>query len=150
MIIVFIIAGVVALRSLPLESTPEVDLGIISISAVLPGASPESVEDLVTKKIEKEVSKVKDIDKMTSTSMNSVASVVLQFKTGVDMKQALQDVKEQVDIAQKNFPESANDPVVKTLNFRDTPVWIFSLSGNKTPLELNNIANDIKDELEKI
>ena len=150
MILVFIIAGVVALRSLPLESTPEVDLGIISISAVLPGASPESVEDLVTKKIEKEVSKVKDIDKMTSTSLNSVASVVLQFKTGVDMKQALQDVKEQVDIAKKNFPESANDPVVKTLNFRDTPVWIFSLSGNKTPLELNNIANDIKDELEKI
>lgn len=87
---------------------------------------------------------------MTSTSLNSVASVVLQFKTGVDMKQALQDVKEQVDIAKKNFPESANDPVVKTLNFRDTPVWIFSLSGDKTPLELNNIANDIKDELEKI
>jgi multidrug efflux pump subunit AcrB len=87
----------------------------------------------VTKKIEKEVSKVADIDKMTSTSLNSVASVVIQFKTGVNMTRALQDVKEQVDIAKKNFPESAKEPSVKELNFRDTPVWIFSLSGQKTP-----------------
>lgn len=87
---------------------------------------------------------------MTSTSLNSVASVVLQFKTGVDMKQALQDVKEQVDIAKKNFPESAKEPTVKKINFSDTPVWIFSLSGDKTPLELNKIAETIRDELEKI
>lgn len=87
---------------------------------------------------------------MTSTSLNSVASVVLQFKTGADMKQMLQDVKEQVDIAKKDFPDSAKDPTVSELNFRDTPVWIFSLSGNKTPLELNQIAKKIKDELEKI
>lgn len=149
-IIVFIIAGIIALRTLPLESTPEVDLGIISITVALPGASPESVEDLIVKKIEKEVSKVKDIDKMTSTSQNSFASVTLQFKTGVDMKKVLQDVKEQVDLAKKNFPESAKEPSVKELNFRDTPIWVFSLAGNKTPLELNEIAKDIKDEIEKI
>ncbi len=127
-IIVFIIAGIIALKSLPLESTPEVDLGIISINVALPGASPESVEDLVVKKIEKNVSKVKDIDKMTSTSQNSFASVTLQFKTGVDMKKALQDVKEQVDLAKKDFPESAKEPTVKELNFRDTPIWVFSLA----------------------
>ena len=149
-IILFIIAGIIALRSLPLESTPEVDLGIIAVSASLPGASPESVEDLIVKKIEKEVSKVKDIDKMTSTSQNSFGTVVMQFKSGVDMTKALQDVKENVDIAKKNFPESAKEPTVRELNFRDTPIWIFSLSGNKTPLELNQIAKDIRDELEKI
>jgi multidrug efflux pump subunit AcrB len=149
-IIVFIVAGIIALRSLPLESTPEVDLGIISINVVLPGASPESVEDLVVKKIEKNVSKVKDIDKMTSTSQNSFASVILQFKTGVDMKKALQDVKEHVDVAKKDFPESAKEPTVNELNFRDTPIWVFSLAGDKTPLELNQIAKNIKDEIEKI
>lgn len=71
LIIMMVVSGIIALRSLPLESTPEVNLGIISISASLPGASPESIEDLIVKKIEKEVSKVKDIDKMTSTSQNS-------------------------------------------------------------------------------
>lgn len=150
LIIVIIIAGIVALRSLPLESTPEVDLGIISVSVALPGASPESVEDLVIKKIEKEVGKVKGIDKMSSTSQNSFGTVMLQFKSGIDMTKALQEVKENVDIAKKNFPESAKEPSVKELNFRDTPIWIFSLSGNKTPLELNIIAKDIRDELEKI
>lgn len=150
LIVVIIIAGIVALRSLPLESTPEVDLGIISISVALPGASPESVEDLVVKKVEKEVGKVGGIDQMTSTSQNSFGTVILQFKSGVDMTKALQEVKENVDIAKKNFPESAKEPSVKELNFRDTPIWIFSLSGNKTPLELNLIAKDIRDELEKI
>ena len=87
---------------------------------------------------------------MTSTSQNSFASVTLQFKTGVDMKKALQDVKEQVDLAKKDFPESAKEPSVKELNFRDTPIWVFSLAGNKTPLELNEIAKDIKEEIEKI
>ena len=149
-IVAFIIAGTISLRSLPLESTPEVDLGIISISVGLPGASPESVEDLIVKKVEKDVSKVKDIDKMTSTSQNSFGIITLQFKTGVDMNKALTDVKEQVDLAKKDFPDSATEPSVKEVNFSDTPVWIFSLSGNKTPLELNNIAKTISDELETI
>ncbi len=149
-IVMMIVAGIIALQSLPLESTPEVDLGIIAISASLPGASPESIEDLVVKKIEKEVSKVKDIDKMTSTSQNSFWTVMIQFKTGVNITKALQDVKEQVDIAKKNFPAETKEPTVSELNFSDTPIWIFSLSGNKTPLELNQIAKDIRDELEKI
>lgn len=150
LIVMMIVSGIIALQSLPLESTPEVNLGIIAVSASLPGASPESIEDLIVKKIEKEVSKVKDIDKMTSTSQNSFGTVTLQFKSGVDTNKALQDVKEQVDIAKKSFPEGTKEPTVRELNFSDTPIWIFSLSGNKTPLELNQIAKDIRDELEKI
>ncbi len=150
LIVMMVVAGIISLRSLPLESTPEVDLGIIAISASLPGASPESIEDLVVKKIEKEVSKVEGIDKMTSTSQNSFGTVMIQFKTGVDITKALQEVKEQVDIAKKTFPEETKEPTVSELNFSDTPIWIFSLSGNKTPLELNQIAKDIRDELEKI
>lgn len=150
LILVIIIAGVISLRSLPLESTPEVDLGIISISVSLPGASPSSVEDLIVKKIEKEVSKVKDIDTMTSTSQNSFGSVTLQFKNGVDINKALQETKEKVDIARRSFPEGTREPAVAEVNFSDTPIWIFSLSGDKTPLELNEIAKNIQEELEKI
>lgn len=149
-ILVMIIAGVLSLRSLPLESTPEVDLGIISISVALPWASPSSVEDLIVKKIEKEVSKVKDIDTMTSTSQNSFGSVTLQFKNGVDINKALQEIKEKVDIARRSFPDWTKEPAVRELNFSDTPIWIFSLSGDKTPLELNEIAKDIQEELERI
>ncbi len=75
---------------------------------------------------------------------------MIQLKTGVNITKALQDVKEQVDIAKKNFPAETKEPTVSELNFSDTPIWIFSLSGNKTPLELNQIAKDIRDELEKI
>ena len=150
LIIVMVVAGIIALRGLPLESTPEVDLGIISIGVSLPGASPASVEDLIIKKIEKEVSKVPDIDTMTSTSQNSFGTVVIQFKNGVGINTALQEVKEKVDIAKRDFPEGTKEPTVSEVNFSDTPIWIFSLSGNKTPLELNEIAKDIREELERI
>jgi multidrug efflux pump len=76
--------------------------------------------------------------------------VILQFKSGVDVNKALLEVKEQVDIAKRNFPEGTKEPTVRELNFSDTPIWIFSLSGDKTPLELNQVAKDIRDELEKI
>jgi multidrug efflux pump subunit AcrB len=150
LILVMVVAGIIALRGLPLESTPEVDLGIISVSVALPGASPASIEDLIVKKIEKEVSKVKDIDTMTSTSQNSSGSVTLQFKNGVDINKALQEVKEKVDIAKRDFPEGTKEPTVTEVNFSDSPIWIFSLSGDKTPLELNEIAEDIQEELERI
>lgn len=59
MIFIIGIAGFLGLRALPLESTPEVKIGVVSVITTLPGGSPEVLEDLVTKKIEQEVSKIK-------------------------------------------------------------------------------------------
>lgn len=148
-IMVIFIAGFLWLKSLPLESTPEVDIGMAVISTVFPWASPETVEDLVTKKIEKEISKVKWIDTITSSSMNSVSVITVQFLSTVVTQQAVSELKDKVDFAKSELPTDAKEPVVKEVSFDDTPIWTFAISGDYDGFELYDYAKKIRDELEK-
>ncbi len=148
-IMVITIAWLLGLKSLPLESTPEVDIGMAFISTTFPGASPETVEDLVTKKIEKQIAKVKWIDTMNSTSMNSASLITVQFSSNVDTQTAIADLKDKVDLAKSDLPEDANDPFVKEVSFDDTPIWTFSISGEYDGFQLYDYAKNIKEELEK-
>ncbi|MDD2516513.1 MAG: efflux RND transporter permease subunit, partial [Candidatus Gracilibacteria bacterium] len=146
---VIFIAGYMSLKSLPLESTPEVQIGIAGVITVMPGASPEMMEDLVTKKLEKEIGKVKGIDTMTSSSKNSMSSITVQFKSTVDIPTAIRDLKDKVDSAKKDLPTDAKDPVVKEFSMDDTPVWTFAISGDYDGFQLYEYAKKIKEEIEK-
>lgn len=148
-ILVIIVAWLLWLKSLPLESSPEVNIWIAFVSTALPWASPESIEDLVTKKIEKQVAKVKWIDTITSTSMNSVSMIVVQFKSNVDTDTALRDLKDKVDLAKTDLPSDAKDSIVKEVSFDDTPIWTFSISWKYNSFKLYDYAKSIRDELEK-
>lgn len=148
-IFIIFVAGFLWLQSLPLESNPEVNIGMAVVSTVLPGASPESIEDLVTKKIEKQIAKVKWIDTITSSSINSASVITVQFKSSVDTKEALRDLKDKVDLAKTDLPSDAKDSVVKEVSFDDSPIWTFSISGNYDGFALYEYAKTIKEELEK-
>jgi multidrug efflux pump subunit AcrB len=149
LILIIAIAGFLSLRSLPLESNPEVQIGIGVVITTLPGASPQVMEDLVTKKIETEVSKIKGIDTMSSTSRNSVSSITVQFKSDVEIATAMRDLKDKVDLAKSKLPEDAKDPIVQEVSFDDTPIWTFSIAGPYDGFQLYHYAKLIKDELEK-
>lgn len=128
LIFIIAIAGVLGLRSLPLESNPEINIGMGMVTTTLPGASPEVMEDLVTKKLEKEISKIKGIDTMTSNSQNSASMISVQFKSNADIATAMRDLKDKVDLVKPKLPADAKDPVVKEVSFDDTPIWTFSLA----------------------
>lgn len=149
LIFIIIIAGYLGLRSLPLESNPEVNIGIGIVSVVLPGGSPEVMEDLVTKKLEKEISKIKGIDTMTSSSMNSVSVISVQFKSDTNTTTAIRDLKDKVDLVKSKLPADAKEPVVKEVSFDDTPIWTFSLAGKYDGFQLRQYAKTIQDALEK-
>ena len=149
LIIIIIIAGYLGLKALPLESNPEVSIGIGVVSVALPGASPEVMEDLVTKKLEKEISKIKGIDTMASASMNSASVVSVQFKSDTDIVTAMRDLKDQVDLVKPKLPADAKDPIVKEVSFDDTPIWTFSLAGKYDGFKLREYAKNIQEELEK-
>lgn len=149
-VLITVIGWIISLTSIPLESQPEVVLWIWAVSVVMPWASPETMEDLVTKKLEKEIAKVKWIDKMTSTSRNSLSSIVVQFKAWEDVKTVIRELKDQVDTAKKNLPVDANDPIINEISISDTPFWTFSVGWNYDWFTLRKYANSIKDELESI
>ncbi len=148
-IIIILISWTIWLKNLPLESMPEVDIWMAYIITTLPWASPESIEDLVTKKIEKQISKVEWIDTVTSTSMNSSSMVMVQFISWTDTKKALSDLKDKVDLAKPDMPKDILEPMVKEVAFDQMPIWTFSISWDFDWYRLYEYAKTIKDELER-
>lgn len=146
---VMIVSLTRSVKSLPLESNPEVKIGIGTVVTTLPGASPEIIEDLVTKKLEKQINKIKGIDTMKSTSKNSVSIITVQFKSDKDISTAMRELKDKVDTAKADLPADAKDPVVTEISLDDTPIWTFAISGKYNGFELYDYAKKIRDELEK-
>ncbi len=149
LVVMICIAGFMSVKSLPLESNPEVKIGIGTVVTTLPGASPEIIEDLVTKKLEKQINKIKGIDTMKSTSKNSVSIITVQFKSDKDISTAMRELKDKVDTAKTDLPADAKDPVVTEISLDDTPIWTFTISGKYNGFELYDYAKKIRDELEK-
>ncbi|EKE29278.1 MAG: Heavy metal efflux pump [uncultured bacterium (gcode 4)] len=145
---IIFIAWFISLRSLPLESSPEVQIWIWTVVTILPWASPEIMEDLVSKKLEQQISKIKWIDTMTSTSRNSTSVITVQFKSNVDIPVAMRELKDKTDLAQKDLPEDATDSIVSEISLDDSPIWIFAIAWKYTWFELYEYSKKIKDELE--
>lgn len=142
-----IFMGVSSFTSLPRELNPEVNISVVNVVTLLPGANPLDVEDLITKKLEKEIGSITSIDTMTSNSTDSLSVVSIQFQSGTDRDKALQDVKEKVDLV-TDLPENAETPQVTALDFNDQPVLQVALTGETDQRSLSSIAEALQDELE--
>ena len=145
------VAGIFSVLNIPKESAPEVQIPVGIVSTVLPGASSEDVEQLVTDKIEQSLKgTLENVKKITSTSREGVSSITVEFDASADIDKSIQDLKDQVDVAVPELPEEATDPVVSEINFVNQPFTQFALSGDFTPEELADIADALEDELGQI
>lgn len=142
--------GIFSYTRLPLESNPEVKIPIAVISVVYPGASPADMEELVTKKIETNISGVSGIDKITSSSSNSVSSVTVQFDANQNVDDSIRRLRDKLADIKNDLPEDANDPQLMEISLDDTPIVTFSLTGPYDSFSMRKYAEDIQDELEKI
>lgn len=149
-ILIILIWGFSSLFKLPQETQPEIDFPIASVITVYPGANPLDVEELVTNEIEGAVGRVEDVTDMTSTSGSGISTVILQFESGVDIDEVVNDVKSAVDLVKDQLPEEAQDPIVSSFEANSQPVIIFSLLSELSEKEIKDIAEDVRDELERI
>lgn len=149
LVIIIVIAWIMSAKWLPLESNPEVKIWIWTVVTTLPWASPEIIEDLVTKKLEKQINKIKWIDTMTSTSKNSVSIITVQFLSTKDIPTAMRELKDKADLTKNDLPADAKDPVVTEISLDDSPIWTFTISWKYNWFQLYEYAKKIRDELEK-
>ena len=119
------IAGISAWSSLQQELLPDIDFPVITVVAPLPGASATDVASQVAEPIERAISGVPRLEKLQSTSANSVALVVAQFSFGTNVKETQAAIEE--NIASAGLPESVN-PDVSALNINASPVVIASIA----------------------
>lgn len=142
--------GVYSYTHLPRESNPEVKIPVAVVTTAFPGASPSDVEELVTKKIEKEIATLKDVKKIVSNSANSFSSVSVEFEADADLENSIRSVRDRVSTVVNDLPDDAEEPAVSEVSFDDQPILTFALTGPYDGLVLREYAERLEDELERI
>lgn len=150
-LIVFLIifAGLFSVYSIPKESTPEIEFGIISIVTVYDGVNPLDMDGLITEKIEKEIQDIDGIDKMTSSSSVWISSVVVQLKTDANTRNVLTDIKDRVD--KVSLPSDVDDPMVQEISFESELMYevnLYAKSDIYTQYDLMQFARKMISEIE--
>jgi len=112
-ICVFVVLGVVSFSNILIEKTPRVELPIITISAVYPGATPLEVETLVINKIEDAVAEISEIEKIRSQSYESFGYVYIEFLISADVNVKSIEVKDKVEAIFNDFPEDVEQPIIE-------------------------------------
>ena len=148
---VIFIAGLISYNSMPKESSPEVVFPVIYVGTPYFGNSEVDIENLITRPIEKQVKGVTGIKKLTSTSIQDYSVIIAEFETGISIDQALQDVKDKVDLAKPDLPNDLDtEPNVFDINFSEFPIVTLNLSGNFKPEQLRNYAELLQDKIESL
>ncbi|OGH08087.1 MAG: hypothetical protein A2171_01290 [Candidatus Levybacteria bacterium RBG_13_35_9] len=138
--------GIVSYSGLPRNLYPDVNIPMIYVTTVLPGANPEDVESLVTIPIEDSVRGLNNVHAVTSTSSESVSAVGVEFQTGTDLDKAKTDVQAAIDSV-SDLPENSQKPNVMKIDLQKTPIWTFSLKENGNRASLLRFAQKLKQEL---
>lgn len=148
---VLVVFGVLSYFSLPKELFPEVNMPFVMIQTVYPGNPPLDMENLVTRVIEKEVESVKGIKKITSNSSQDISFIFIEFNYSVNIKTAVQDVKDAVDKVKVDLPDDlADDPMVQDIDVSEFPIITVNLSGDFSVDELKEYAEVLDDEFKSI
>ncbi|HUF75118.1 MAG TPA: efflux RND transporter permease subunit, partial [Longimicrobiales bacterium] len=152
LVLLFIIAimGALAYRATPKESFPEMAIPMIAVNTIYPGVSPADVESQITRILEEDLSTISEIVTLTSTSVEGYSSIVAEFAAGMNLDEALQSVREQVDLAKPDLPADAEEPMIIEFNFSEVPIMQVNLSGEYGLVRLKEIAEDLQDRLEAI
>ncbi|ANT63101.1 acriflavin resistance protein (plasmid) [Salipiger sp. CCB-MM3] len=148
LLMIVLTVGSLAYAFIPKESSPEVPIPMVFVSAALEGISPEDSERLLVEPLETELSALSGLKEMSSTASEGSASVQLEFDPGFDSEEALDKVREAVDRAKSDLPDDANDPVVREINTALFPILTAILSGPVPERTLNDIANDLQTDIE--
>ena len=150
-IMVFIVFGVLAYFSLPINLMPDLKLPYVVVQTVYSGAGPREIESQVTEPIEEAVATVSQIDFIQSFSMENVSLVMVAFKLGKNIDVANQEVKDKVDAVIRNLPDGTDRPIVMKMDITAFPIMDLVLSGNISPKDLYELADgEVKDRLSQI
>src|SRR5438094_9673973 len=125
------LAGLVAFRLLPVAPLPQVEFPTISVSAALPGASPETMASAVAMPLERQFGRIAGVTEMTSTSYLGSTSVTLQFDLSRNIDAAARDVQAAINAARGQLPTNLpNNPTYRKINPADAPIMILTLTSD--------------------
>src|SRR5246500_4284682 len=136
------LSGAIAYQFLPVSPLPQVDFPAISVSAALPGASPETMASSVATPLERQLGHIAGVNEMTSSSSLGSTSINLQFDLNRNIDAAARDVQAAINAARSQLPPNLpQNPFWRKSNPADSPILFISLtSETKKPGELYDVA----------
>ncbi|MBL7069464.1 MAG: efflux RND transporter permease subunit [Candidatus Omnitrophica bacterium] len=143
----FIIAGIIAVFAMGREAFPNVSRDKVMITTVYPGSSAEEVEKLVTIPLEKELREVDDIEKMTSSSIEGLSTIVMHMEPDVNNKDKVVNNAQRAVDRVRDLPEDVEEPMVLDLETKNIPVIGIALSGDFEEKKLQGLAEGLEDRM---
>jgi multidrug efflux pump len=139
------LAGLMGFSRLPVSPLPQVDFPTISVSATLPGASPETVATSVAEPLERHLGQIADVTEMTSQSGIGIARITLQFDVSRDIDGAARDVQAAINAARADLPTNLpSNPTYRKVNPADAPIMVLALtSKTMTQGQMYDAASNI-------
>ncbi|WP_341357327.1 efflux RND transporter permease subunit [Rossellomorea sp. y25] len=132
MTIIVIIAGLYSGFNMKLETLPNINTPIVSVTTVYPGATPEDVAEKVSEPIEKRLKNLNGVNVVSSTSYQNASAVQIEYKFSKDMDEAKTEVEDA--LSDLSFPEGVNEPEVSRLSFNAFPIIALSVANEDQSL----------------
>jgi multidrug efflux pump len=148
LLIIFI--GITAYMNLPRESNPEITQPWIFVNTVYPGVAPQEIESLISMPLEEELAGIEGVNKISSSSRQSISSIFVEFDADTGVETALRRVKDRIDTAKADLPSEAEDPRVSEFSSTDWPVFIAVISHPEGVLRIDNQARQLKESLKRL
>ena len=139
------LAGAVAFTRLPVSPLPQVDFPVISVTAQLPGADPETMASTVATPLERQLGRIAGVNEITSSSSLGSTRITLQFNLDRKINDAATEVQSAINAARSQLPSGMpNNPTYRKVNPADAPIMVLSLtSGSMTRGRLYDLASTI-------
>jgi multidrug efflux pump subunit AcrB len=143
------VLGLMNYYFIPKESFPQVVIPYIVVSTPYPGTSPEDIENLVTRPIEKQLKSISDVKNITSSSVPDFSSIVVEFDPDLSIETAKQRVRDAVDKSKSDLPtDLPAQPQIMDIDISAMPVMYINISGNYSLDKLKEYAEIAQDKIE--
>lgn len=149
-VLCLIVFGLTSVLSSKLELIPPMDMPMLVVFTMYPGASPDDVDELVSQTIEDETGTLSGIKGVTSVSNENYSIVLLEYEYGIDTNDAYDDLKKKMDTIQAQLPDDVQDPVIMEMNINDMASITFAVNNDSQDNLYNYVNDTIVPEFEKL
>ena len=140
--IAFAIFGVFSLVKTSIALFPDFDANVIMVMSSYQGASAADIENNLTKTLENSLNGVENLKRLTSRSKENIAILILEFKYGIDIEEATNNVRDKLDMVSSYLPDGASKPVIFKFSADDMPIMIMSATAEESLPGLDKILDD--------
>lgn len=149
--LIVIIIGLVSLSRLAIDLMPDITYPTLSVTTEYSNASPEEIEELVTRPVEEAVSAVPGVEEVTSVSSEGMSSVRVTFTWGTDLDAAANDLRDRLDRVIPLLPDDADRPILRKFDLASFPILILGVASSLDPIQLRSIIDhQVKYRIERV